>query len=244
MSVEENGEVAPQEVIDEDGDIDKAIKRRIVKSRERVDETEMALYREEELNPDINISAAKKVHVYGITVQQFLRRIEPLFRVDGIENNEYYYKDIEVYENTFYPPDWDGYQFSILQRHNDKPDKQLRRMLDLPRGVDLPEPFTVKISGLQEIIERSPIIRYQWEVCVDNVGPPPTHEFVYPVLERPLPKTVYENAMRMADMFLQEAGIGLDTDDKGTQIIRSFDMSGDSQQADLGHASYQGDPEI
>jgi len=240
----EKGDLAPQEVIDEDGDVDKAIKRRIVKARERLDETEMALYRDEELNPEINISNAKKVQVYSITVRQFLRRIEPLFRVDGIENNDYYYNNIEIYENKFYPPDWEGYPFSILEYEQDKTDQQLRRIIGLPPGVELPEPFTLEITGLKEIIEREPIIQKRWEVCTANSGAQPNHEFVYPQLQAPLPKRVYENAVRMADLFLQEAGIGLDTDTKGTEIIKNFDMSGEEPQAEYGTTDYSGNPDI
>jgi len=243
MSTRENGDQPPQEVIDEDGDVDKAIKRRIVKARERVDETEMALYRDAELNPDVRISEAEKVRVYAMTVQQFLRRIEPLFRVDGIENNEYYYKTVQVASTTLYPPDTDSYEFSLIGQV-DASDKELRQMLGLPRGAEIPRPVTMEVTGLQEVIEREPILQHQWSVCVEKRGARKHWEYVYPRIARPMSKDVYENAMRHADLFLQEAGIGLDTDTKGTEVIRDFDMSGEEPSAEYGVGSYDGNPDL
>jgi len=245
MSVDGDFEQPPQEVIDDDGDVDKAIKRRIVKARERVDETELALWRDAELDPQIrgSISEAEKIRTFAMTVQQFLRRIEPLFRVDGIENNEQYYKDIDVGTITLHPPDTEDYQFSLIGQV-DATDKELRRMIGLPRGVDLPEPVEIDITGLQEVIEREPVLSFQWSVCVARKGPKPQWEYVYPSVTRPMQKQVYKNAVRMADLFLQEAGIGLDTETKGTEIIRNFDMSGEQPHAEYGTADYDANPDI
>jgi hypothetical protein len=117
-------------------------------------------------------------------------------------------------------------------------------MLDLPRGVDLPEPQRVPFEGLKEVIERDPVLTHQWEVCVKREGARPNWEYVYPQTQRPVPKRLYENAVRKADMFLQQAGIGLDTDVAGTEIIRNFDMSGDEPQADYGVGEYDSNPDI
>lgn len=245
MSVDGDFEQPPQEVIDDDGDVDKAIKRRIVKARERVDETELALWRDAELDPQIrgSISEAEKIRTFAMTVQQFLRRIEPLFRVDGIENNREYYTEIDVGEITLYPPDTDGYQFSMIGRV-DGGEQELRRMLDLPRGVDVPEPVQITITGLQEVIEREPVLSYQWSVCVAKQGARPNWEYVYPSVTRPMGKKIYKNAIRMADLFLQEAGIGLDTETKGTEIIRDFDMSGEEPQGKFTTGQYDANPDI
>ena len=242
MSGTDDEATAPHEVIDEEGSVDKAIKRRIIKARERVDETEIALYRDAAIEPDVRISEVEKVHIYATMVKQFLRRIEPLFRVDGVPNNKHYYKEIEIAEFTLFPPETDGYNFPLVAR--DHSDKRLRRMIGLPSGVDLPKPKTVTIKGLQEVIDRQPAIRKQWEVCVNNNGAPPNYEYVYPTVERPLSKDVYEKAIRKADLFLQEAGIGLETDTKGSEIIRNFDMSGETPQAEYGTAEYQGNPDL
>jgi len=238
---ETNGD--PQEVIDEDGDVDKALKRRIIKSRERVDETELALYRDAALQPDVNLSELQKIHIYATTVKQFLRRIEPLLRVEDVPNNKYYYREIEIDTIELVPPDTQGYRFSVVAQSN-RDDKQIRRMLGLPRGVDLPEPLAIPFMGLKSVIERDPVVSNMWEVCVKREGARPNWRYVYPETQQPVPKRLYEDAVRSADMFLQQAGIGLDTDTKGTKIIRNFDMSGDKPEAEYGTADYDANPDI
>jgi len=242
----DNGDMTegpPQEVIDEEGSVDKALKKRIIKARERVDETELALYRDAAIEPDINLGRVEKIHIYATTVKQFLRRIEPLLRVKDVPNNTEYYKEVEIGEVDLVPPDTDGYQFSLIG-HSDRSDKELRRMLGLPRGVDLPEKRTVTFQGLQRIIEEDPILQYRWEVCVQKSGARRNWDYIYPAVQRPVPKNIYEDAVRRADMFLQNAGIGLDTDTKGTEIIKNFDMSGEKPTADYGVGDYNGNPDI
>jgi len=243
----ENGDMngAPEEVIDEEGDVDKALKRRIIQARERVDETELALYRDAAIQPDVKLNEFEKIYIYATTVKQFLRRIEPLLRTENVPNNKHYYRQVEIVEEgvDITPPDTEGYQFSLIG-YSDRSDRELRHMLNLPRGVDLPKPFTIPFNGLKGIIEREPILQHQWEVCVQKKGARPNWEFVYPTVEKPVPKRVYENAVRKADMFLQQAGIGLDTDTKGTEIIRNFDMSGEQPHAEFGTGDYDANPDI
>jgi len=237
----ENG--APQEVIDEEGDVDKAIKRRIIQARERVDETEMALYRDAEIEPNVNLNQFEKIHIYATTVKQFLRRIEPLLRSKNIPNNAHYYTEIEIGKVELVPPETKGYNFPVVA-HSDRSEKQLRRMLDLPRGVNLPEPIPIPFNGLRTVIERDPVVSNTWEVCVSREGARPNWGFVYPQTQQPVRKRIYEDAVRKADMFLQNAGIGLDMDTKGTDIIRNFDMSGEEPQAEYGTGDYDANPDI
>lgn len=233
----------PQEVIDEEGDVDKALKRRIIQARERVDETELALYRDAAIQPDVNLGPTEKIHIYATTVKQFLRRIEPLLRVEGVPNNEHYYSHVEIGQIDLVPPDTDGYRFSLIA-NSSRTDKELRRMLDLPRGVDLPEPLSIPFEGLQTVIERDPIVGHQWEVCVKKAGARPNWQYVYPQTQQPVPKQIYEDAVRKADMFLQNAGIGLDTDTKGTEVIKEFDMSGEEPSAEYGVGEYDSNPDL
>lgn len=236
-------DAAPQEVVDEDGDVDKALKRRIIQARERVDETELALYRDAEIEPDVALSEVQKVHIYGTTVKQFLRRIEPLLRTANVPDNEKYYKSIELGEITLIPPDTNGYQFSLVAS-TDMSDHELRKRIGLPNGVELPEPEVVEIAGLEAIIESDTVLSKQWEICVAKAGAPPNWEYEYPLAQQPIPKRIYEEGMRKADMFLQNAGIGLETDTKGSEIIRNFDQSGDEPSAEYGTGDYDANPDI
>ncbi|MFB6198177.1 MAG: hypothetical protein ABEI52_07915 [Halobacteriaceae archaeon] len=232
---------APQEVVDEEGDVDKALKKRIIQARERVDETELALYRDATMDPEVDLSLYEKIHIYAMTVKQFIRRIEPLLRTENIEGNERYWKGVDIAEIELAPPDTEGYRFSLLTQ-SDRDEHELRQMLNLPRTIDLPTPVTVTFQGLETIIERDPVLSYRWEVCVSREGAPPNWEYVYPEVQRPVPKKVYEDATRKATMFLQQAGIAVETDTKGTDIIRNFDSSGEEVEAEYGTGDYDANP--
>lgn len=233
----------PQEVLDEEGGVDKALKRAIIRARDRVDETELALYRDATIEPDVNLNEFQKVHIYATTVKQFLRRIEPILRTKDVPGNAEYYRDIEIGTVMLVPPDTDGYPFSMAAE-SDRSDKELRRRLGLPRGIDLPAPEPVEFKGLQSVIERDAVVGHRWEVCVSREGAKPNWEYVYPSVQQPVPKQIYENAVRQADRFLQGAGVGIETDTKGTEIITNFDMSGEEPQADYGIGDYQKSPDI
>lgn len=216
MSADEQHEDAPDydarpdEIIDEEGSVDKAIKRRIIQARERVDETELALYRDATVDPNVSIGEAEKVHIYGTTVKQFLRRIEPILASETIEDSAHYYEEKTIDTITLVPPDTGGYQFSLVA--TDMGERELRKAIGLPRGVDIPQPETVEINGLEDVIEMDTVIYRQWTVVVENEGSPPNWKRVHPSVQRPLPKRVYEEAIRDADGFLQQAGIGVEID--------------------------------
>lgn len=211
MSANQDGEEPPpQNIVDDEGDVDKAIKRRIINARERVDETELALYRDAAIDPEVQLSEVEKTHTYGTTVRQFLRRIEPLLRTDKIDNNERYYEEEPIGEITLAPPDVGEYRFSAIQTREAANDTELRQAIGLPRGADIPEPVPKTFNGLKSVIEADTILGHQWQVCVERSGARPNWEFVYPTSQQAVPKRVYEEAMRVADMFLQDINLGID----------------------------------
>lgn len=244
MSTQEENEPL-EEVLDEEGDVDKAFKRGIIQSWSQVQETETALYRDAEINPDVRLSAPEKVQIYAMAVKQFLRRVEPLLRSPNIKGNKQYYEgnaDNPIAEFNLIPGETEGYPFQLVAQ--DHSPSELRRMIGLPKNADLPQPQRIRIVGLRDVIEREPVASYQWEVCVKKEGAPPNWKYVYPQDTRAFPKSVYVNAVRRTVQFLQDAGIGLETDTKGSEIIRNFDMSGDEPQADYGTADYDANPQI
>jgi len=191
----------------------------------------------------VNLNDWEKIHIYATTVKQFLRRIEPIMRSANIDGNERFYKHEHIGTVRLVPPETDGYQFDLVA-YSDHEKDELRRILDLPRGVDPPEVAERSFNGLEEIIEKEPVVGKRWAVCVKKQGAKPNWEYVYPQEQKPVPKRIYEDAVRKADLFLQNAGIGLDTDTKGTDVITEFDMSGEEPQAEYSVGEYDSNPDL
>jgi len=230
-------------VADEEGSVDTKIKTRILKSRERVDSAEEALFVEAATDETMRFNRQQQIVTWGTMVKQFLRTIEPLLRSDEVKGSTKYYEEIEIGKEVLTPPDTDGYPFSRVSFTN-KSDKQLRRMLGLPRGVSIPKPMPVTFNGLRSIIEAPDVLEQRWVVTVDNSGPPPTHKEVYPHEKKVISKDIFVDAVRYADQFLQEAGIGLDLEGDETPIIRDFDQSGGKSESTMDSTEYRGDPDI
>lgn len=197
------------QIKDEEEYVPKRVKKRILDSRERVNEREDELFTARVVDPEIDISEGQAVVAWGNTVKQFMRDIEVLLERLDIESASHYLHDVHLGEVSLVPPDMRGYAFSrVVDEQTD--DAVLRQQLGLPRDAELPRPKGVPFNGLQSIIEREPILQEQWRVCIDASGPPPAHQYLYPEVGQPVPKWIYENAIRAADRFLQDAGIGVD----------------------------------
>jgi hypothetical protein len=206
-----NGQTANQQVIDEEGTVDSKIKDTIIQARNRV---EKAFYQVDVQNPleDVEtLPKPKRDQIYAKTVRQFILRIEPLLTAESVQGNEPYYEGDGEAIASFHlvPPDTQGHKLSLVTLEKD--DKKLRRMMDLPRGVELPEPKEIRFDGLKDIIEKPMVVTHQWEVCVAKSGARPNWEYIYPHEERLVPREVYRDALRQADQFLQEIGIGVET---------------------------------
>jgi len=141
------------------------------------------------------------------------------------------------------PPDTDGYNFSMVA-YSDNSDNELRQMLNLPRSATVPKPETIHFIGLKDIIEAPDVLQHRWTVTVDDSGPPPKHDRVYPNAKNVISKEIFVDAVRYADQLLQNAGIGIDVSGNQTDIIRNFDQSGDDPKGDLDEVEYSGDPDI
>lgn len=199
-----------KQVKDEEGQVDQEVKTRILESRTRVNEREDALFNGPLLEPELDISHEQAVISWGNTVRQFLRDIRPLLTNDDIRENEKYFENTEIGQMVLVPPDTGGYPFSKIATAN-RPDAQLIRALNLPPGVSLPRPHTITFEGLRSVLEHDTTVSHQWRVCVDATGPPPEQEWLYPTAEQPVGRRIYEQAVQVADEFLQQAGIGMET---------------------------------
>jgi len=199
-------------VEDEEGVVDRKTKEHILSLRMQVDEDERSLYVEKASDPDYNLTVAEANQYWGISIRQYLRGIKRLWsngeNVDGVRNVERYWEEMKIGEERLVPPDKAGYQFSLVDT-GQYGDLELKQRLGLPRESELPEPVVKEFYGLNSVLNQNRI-EQTWVVKTNMQGPPPEHESV--VLHRvlPLPKHILENAVEVADNFLQQAGLGFE----------------------------------
>lgn len=120
------------------------------------------------------------------------------------------------------------------------PPREIPTGNDLAPGASVPDPETVTIRGLRWFVENEPIVQASFSVRGWN---PPTEQTYTnaTVLDR----SVLDRAVSRCFEFMNEVGIDADFDDEGEPIIRHFDQSDpDDPNAELGEASYSGDPDI
>lgn len=197
-------------VIDEEGSVDAKVKERILNSREAINENENILFTQRAIMPDINISRPQAIVAWGHSVRRYVRDVEILLSDDEIPESERYYEEIELGEVTLTPPDKSGYQFSLFS-NPDLDNKQLKKRMALPHDCDVPEPVTRTFNGLRSIIESEDVISHEWQFFVDKTGPQSGWEIMTLEAQQPIPKDIYELAVRHTDQFLQKAGIGIET---------------------------------
>jgi len=238
-----NGQhVQNEHVIDEDKNVDSRLKRQIVDLRKEVRKAERVLFVEADADPEMSISQPKRVNAWGTVVKQYLRMIEPLLRADTIEQSEEYYQEVELGSLTLVPQDTNEYQFS-LAAHSNLSDDALRREIGLPRGTEIPQPKTVPFNGLVSLIGLPSVLTQEWAVEIREDGNRRRSSVVRTSDQRIVPRGVYETAFRKANLFLQKAGVGLDVDDDSLPAITNFDMSRDSNDAELTQDKHE-TPEI
>lgn len=212
-------------VIDEENRVDKRLKDRILDARERVAEREDACFVEAPLRGDVDYSPSDLVQIWSTSVRQYLRTIEPLLRSNEISKSHHYYREVPILQDKLYPPD--GETVVAIKQAGSEPetdtehirwsmfyddDTHARDMVGDP-SFEPPEPEPIELTGLKSIIETE-VISHEWAVVMN----PSSHfsegkKIAYPKVSRPLSKRTLENAVRKADRFLQQAGIGLEIGD-------------------------------
>lgn len=208
MSVEnpENGEHA--EVLDEEGEVDTKVKNRIIKARERVDETEQQLYVGSLVKESVSIPDANRLQGYGLMVRQYIRTVKPLLASAGIEKSEYYWKHATIFSQEVQPPagKYNWPLFCDPEIDNTK----LKREFGLPSGFEPPEAKVFEISGLRDVLDKHQMsLSWRFDLAA-GTGDTRTDIEELQVGPRPLPKSVYEQAVELTDEFLQLAGVGLE----------------------------------
>lgn len=221
------------QVIDEENRIDKRLKDRILDARERVTEREDHAFVGAPLDDDVALTHSQRTQIWATSVKQYLRVIEPLLRSDEISNSGYYYTELPIVQRTIYPPDGpttiirgsgtetDTIEIAWSMLYDDDIDtmKQIMNNPLFGRGFESPEPKTFELSGLKDVIEKDGI-SVSWRVPLSKQDIDP--DIAQPVYETPLKKEWLEFAVRKADQFLQQAGIGLEIGDPSQEADADY----------------------
>ncbi len=173
-------------------------------------------------NPGVHLSHVEKVEAWGTSVRQYIRAIEPLLKSDEMPQSRHYYREAPLLKTEIAPPDTNGYEWSMFAR--DGVDaRTLAREMGLPPSFDPPEPKQVELRGLFDIIDKTNL-ETAWQFTIPGKSGSMVNGETM-VLEEtlPIPKSVYEEAVSLADEFLQQAGVGLEI---GTPQVDDQDLEG------------------
>lgn len=218
---DESDETASQRVTDEEGTVDEKLKARIINARQRVDDREDTVYIEAELDPDVSLYNGRS-QIWGVAVRQYLRAIEPLLKSDKIDRSDHYYREIELVDRPVYPPN----ECKIFEDPTDKPDDEtiqwdmfyqdgksntsiVKNNPLFGRGFEPPGPKRFTVTGLKDVIDGA-VETFTWQVPLNPRAIPPEQKYLKTVRQVGMDKQTLENAVRKADDFLQQAGIGLE----------------------------------
>jgi len=212
------------QVLDEEDRISNRLKDRILDARDRVADREDAIFVEAPLDDDVSITGEQATQIWATSVRQYLRVIEPLLRSDEIQDSHYYYRNLPLIDKTITPPDGptriidgdDVNQETIMwsKFYSDAYDTN-REIMDNPLygpGFSPPEPRQITLSGLKSVIETDGITE-TWHVPLNPQMWDQRQRVAKPTYKQPLDKQMLEYAVRKADQFLQDAGVGLDVGD-------------------------------
>jgi len=209
MAVDTNGSDPGITISDDEGLVDKELKRHILSLRTQIDEDERNLFVDKVADPGNDMRYIDAVEYWRIPVQQYLRGIKRLWtggESNIVKNVDLYWQEKEIGSYQLIPPDKDGYEFSAIQ-YGDVTAEDLQSQYNLPSASEVPQPKTVEFVGLQSVLERTRI-GHHWTVNVSKRGAPRNWDTISLSKGLPIPKSILEQTVEMADDFLQRAGIG------------------------------------
>jgi hypothetical protein len=194
---------AEAEIEDAEGLADRERKKDIIENRRKCEETAEYLFSrvsQGQIHPHAAARSFKE------PVRSYLMSIEPLLKSSDLPYAEQAWLDEKMGVVEFpLPPRFQGL--------GGRPDeKEIKR-----RGFrllgDPPEPDSHTIRGLKEIIERDQYT-HSWEIQINPIRGMKAKQTARTThtetIEKPTPKMALFNAIRTADEFLQNAGVGLE----------------------------------
>jgi hypothetical protein len=196
------------EQVTDDGSVDQRVKERILDSREKVDETRSMVYVQGALDPDINLSREELNHIYATAVREYIQNVEPILRDDDVEHAHHYYLEEPIASQNILPPEQADTDWATLAAAEDP--LPLMRQLGLPPDFEPPQPRTVELVGLADVLEVEQK-QLTWTI-IENPSAAPPNQRVRRLSKTWRPgRTVLNRAVRITDEFLHKVGIGIDT---------------------------------
>lgn len=189
--------------VQDEGEVDTKIKKRIIDARNRVDEREDYLYVQAPVEEGLTVNSAQQDIYWGMMVKQFLRTIEPILRAEEIDQSQEYYERKPLGSVRLVPRNAAGIPFEEYVRADVAP-VEFKVRYGIADHATLPESTTEPFVGLKSVIETNGVVQEEWTVELADGDVVQTGD------EQAVPKEVYETALREADEFLQQAGIGIE----------------------------------
>lgn len=193
---------------DDDNLVDRETRKHILNLRKQIDEDERNLFIESRTDPNVEIGREQATLYWSMSVRQYLRGIKRLWGNDRsqIKNADVYWEEYGedgLGEMTLVPPDTEDYQFSLVG--SDADHGAIKRELGLPASAELPQPRKRYFRGLADVLYTE-AVSHTWTVTVD----PRNHKTVSVQTARPITKAILEEAIEVADEFLQQSGLGFE----------------------------------
>lgn len=198
----ENWDLASKRVRDEEGTVDEKVKSRILGARDRVDDAEFMLFIK--APAEGNITREAQIQGYSMAVRQYIRAILPLLRSDEIAKSTYFLEEVPIADFQVPPPNGSE-EWRVLSQPGVDPIQHTKAVL--PGSV--PEPKRFQIYGLRNLLKRERI-SFEWFVELKPSSSVDESGVEHLVVDQPIPKYVYDEAVEQADLFLHNIGIGVD----------------------------------
>lgn len=228
----ENGESYLEddlEVSDEEKYSDKKIKKRILNTRELLIHTKNKLETERLVEPEVDYSEFEAFAAWANLVQSYLYELGILLNNEDVPRAKHYRDNLDLGTVQIIPENTDGIPFSTIVYEDIDAEDIIHQSRRLQRGCELPEPVTVAIEGLMDVAETDLVIERQWVVTANPQAARPNQDRITVVGRQPVPEKVFQKALVKSDLFLQNAGIGLDLSDSGVPDFGFEEVHEDEQ---------------
>jgi len=209
-----NGQTAEIEIQDEEDYTDKRIKKRIMDSRDSLNEIKESLFAGRLLEPDVQISREQAVYAWGDLVRSYIQDLGILLEHPDIPASAKYRDHVDIGSMQIVTPDREDLPFSMVAHEKVSAEELKHELPGFDHNAELPKPREIHFKGLKSIVEYPRVIDETWIVVKNPRQIQPNQDRLTLQTSELVPRDVYEKALVQSDQFLQQAGIGLDIEAK------------------------------